>query len=488
MSARNRLSFPASAVLAAGALFAITGGRSAEPKDKPPEKEPQPVALYHTDRDHLWNRVHAALLMRVGPDGKDYGADRLEPLLWLDSKHLTEGKSAERAVAVLEEFAKEKGETLIDDPLKRALLQRDLWLVASWLAGKHEGDSRKKLSEALAKVIRRLALSPEQIAKLPDNYARAVASKKFAVKFDPEKPEQAYLPPELFKAAGPWVCVGRKDGPTGFLHLDAHNAERAVNPFTNSVFLVFLKLPDGREATLDFLKKLAAFDKPLYLATPDKKDNRFVWRVPNPALPQMPKGTEFALVRRALLVDSSRRVVASPLTESVQIRVTRVDVPEFTQETFEKLDKALGRRQDWHAFEEFQMRRADLFAKDGCGLRDVSDERDFKTGFSAHGWDEFGEKRSPASVAGAFPERSQPFENNRASCFGCHQLPGVYSFNSFHTTFSTSARRDAKEEEGGFVPKSHALVATTIPKVEEAAVKWREDRPAWKALQKLLPQ
>ena len=119
----------------------------------------------------------------------------------------------------------------------------------------------------------------------------------------------------------------------------------------------------------------------------------------------------------------------------------------------------------------------------------MSGERDFKTGFNAHGWDEFGRPGSPAGTDRPFPERSQPFKSNRASCIGCHQLPGVYSFDSFHTDFSFSPRRVFQsDKEGGYVPKSHVLLAMPVPKVEELAVKWREDRPAWKAILKLLPE
>jgi hypothetical protein len=491
MSPRVRFAVMAVPLLAMVGLFVVARSGAVEPEEKEKqktEKEAPPQAIYHTDRDHLWNRVHAALLMRVGPDGKSYGEDRLEPLLWAESKNLLEGKTADRAVAVLEEFIKEKGETLIDDPLKRAVLQRDLWLVANWLALQHTED-QKRLEVPLAKVIRRLALTPEEIAKLPDTYAQAVASKKFADRFDPEKPEQPYLPPDLFKADGPWVCVGRKDAPTAFLHLDVHNADRPINPFTNSAFLVFLKLPGGRETALGFLKELAAFDKPLYLPNTEKEDKQSIYQIPNPALPQMPKGTEIALVRRALLIDSSRRIVVSPLVESIQFRALRVDTPKFTVETFKKLDQAIGQKNmDWQAFTEFQVRRIDLFAGKSGGLRDVSTERDFKTGFNAHAWDEFTGRATPEFLARPFPERSQPFKNNRESCIGCHQLPGVYSFNSFHTDFSFAPRRVLRDEPDGYVPKSYTLLAMPVHKVEEVAVKWKEDRPAWKSFRGLLPE
>src|SRR6187551_614194 len=95
---------PAAVLLGLGLL-------AASPKEKEPAAPT--TTLYHADRDHLWNRLHAALLMRTGPDGKAYGEDRLEPLLWLESKHLLEGTPAERAVAVLEEFIREKGEALV---------------------------------------------------------------------------------------------------------------------------------------------------------------------------------------------------------------------------------------------------------------------------------------------------------------------------------------------------------------------------------------
>jgi hypothetical protein len=428
---------------------------SADPK----EREPVGTTLYHRDRDHLWNRVHAALLVRTGPDGRAYGEDRLEPLLWKESEYLLKGKSADRAVAVLEEFLREKGESLIEDPVKRAVLQRDLWLVSNWSAG-------GRLSAPLAKVIDRLALSPDQIAKLPDNYAAAVASKKYADRFDPEKPERSYLPPDLFKPDGPWVCVGRTDGPTAPQHLE----ESGFNRFTNSVFLVFVKLPGGRDATLDYLKRLAAFDKPWALPNADEKSRERYQFLPNPAVPQFPKGTEVALVRRALLIDSSRRVVPSPLTESIQLRVMRADTPTMTPALLDQLSPfspaGLRRVAERQAFFDFQLRRADLFAKEAGGLRDVSGERDFKTGFASHQWDEFGQQRSPASTGGPFPQRSQPFENNRASCAICHPLPGVYGFNSLQD-FRARIARD------GDKLKPYPLAAMKVDDVEKAAIKWK---------------
>ena len=67
-----------------------------------------------------------------------------------------------------------------------------------------------------------------------------------------------------------------------------------------------------------------------------------------------------------------------------------------------------------------------LFAGRAGGLRAIDiHERDFKTGFRAHGWDPF-ELRQPGRF---FPDSDrQPI---RQGCFVCHSLPGIASFSSF---------------------------------------------------------
>jgi hypothetical protein len=95
MAARIRLISFTFCPLAVIACFSVGTG-NANPKGAPPDLP----AIYADKADHLWNRLHAAILVRTGPDGKNYGRDRLEPLLWTDSVHLLRGKSADRAVAV----------------------------------------------------------------------------------------------------------------------------------------------------------------------------------------------------------------------------------------------------------------------------------------------------------------------------------------------------------------------------------------------------
>jgi hypothetical protein len=388
--------------------------------------------IYHSDRQHLWNRLHEALFVRVGPDGQEYGRDRLEPLLWLQTRYLAQWPASGRAMALLDEFITVKGEKLIDDPLKRAVMQRDLWLVLNWLEW-----SDGRFLRTLPVVINRLTLTHNQIKDLPDNYTAAVASGEFADAYDPAQPDKPYLPPDLFDGDGPWVCVGRPDGPVALEHV----REDLGNRFTNSAFLVFLRLPEGRTATRDFVQRLQSFSEQVAAG-------------PNDALkpPEFPVGTELALVRRALLIDSSQTPRPSALTESVQLRVYR------------------GESQSFH---EFRLSRSLLFAGHAGGLRAIGrDERDFKTGFRAHGYDPF-EILRPGEVD--LQRRQQSIREN---CSTCHRTPGIVSFNSLFN-FKGSMTRDGDT--------SHPVRLAEVSPAEALATgaEWKQHRRDWIALQEL---
>jgi hypothetical protein len=455
------------------ALGLIVLAFSAALAQPPSRAEPVRTTLYHSDPKHPWNRLHEALFVRVGPDGAAYGKDRLEPLLWNESTYLLDGPTKDLAIARIEAIP--RSFQWIPDPVKRAVLQRDLWLVFNWLA--HDGQPKDEaFARALARTIKRLALSEKEIRDLPDNYAAAVASGAFAKAYDPAKPDAAYLPPDLFQADGPWVSVGRTDGRTGPQHL----REDGTNRFTNSVFLTFLRLPAGRAATVAYLKSVTAFDEPLMIPNTDDASRGSLRFVPNPKLPQLPKGTELALVRRALLIDSGHRVVASPLTETVQIRTMTAEPPAATKQAMN--DAVMSgpgparRVAAMQFFQEFRLERGPLFAGKAGGLRPVGpDETDLKTGFVSHPWDEFDQARERKEK---FTEGRQ-LQPIRGSCHLCHALPGVYSFNSLQD-FRSGLSRD------GDKLRPLPLAERSITDVSGAVVKWKEGTPASKVLLKLM--
>jgi hypothetical protein len=166
------------------------------------------------------------------------------------------------------------------------------------------------------------------------------------------------------------------------------------------------------------------------------------------------------------------------LTESVQLRHYR-EVPDMTAPTLEAAlvgGTADSRRaHSWQSFHEFRLSRPLLFAGRAGGLRAVGpDEHDFETGLGAHGFDEFETDYTAQSFTGPrFPVKED--------CFACHSFPGVYSFNSFFN-FRVSNLRDGD-------PRRPAALAETSPEeVSGSAVKWKESRPSWTSLRRLLAE
>ena len=82
--------------------------------------------LYAASPNHLWNRIHRAIHVRVAPGGAEYGFDTVDALLWDETRHLLTAPSHARAVALLDEFLASGGERLVTDPLKRGVTARSL--------------------------------------------------------------------------------------------------------------------------------------------------------------------------------------------------------------------------------------------------------------------------------------------------------------------------------------------------------------------------
>jgi hypothetical protein len=283
---------------------------------EPPDQKP----LFHSDADHIWNRLHRHVCLR---DGKS-GIDEREPLspggTGPLSTFLIKGKSHETAVALLDEFNKLAVDRRVKEPLKRAIFQHDLWeaftsttpearqfifadVTGRTLKAQHfvdPGDAgledtrpRRDVQKRLVQAIRAVALTPREIAGLPDNLADTVMAGTYPKEFDPQHADRPFLPPDLLAKDGPWVAVAsatRSDELAAPAHLAATKGR--------AVFTVFLRLPEGRKATEAYVK-----------------------RMQDGALPELPEGTQTALLKRWLLIDDQGRPRESPLTESLQIRV-----------------------------------------------------------------------------------------------------------------------------------------------------------------------
>jgi hypothetical protein len=421
-----------------------------------PEDSAMSVAIYDSNPSHLWNRLYAALLLREDQHRHIYGEDSLDPLRWLETEHLLAAPSHQRAIQVLDEFLRTHGETLVHDPVKRAMLLRDLWAVFDWSVGQYSADKRpqydkekQELQVRLAEVLRRLALTPDEIKALPDTYAQAVASGAFARDFDPTHPERPFLPPDLFDPHGSWAGISPSPEFEGLGVAKMH----IFNFSGRSSFTVFVRLPGGHKATMDYFQTLWNFPQQWVQET--NSDQAVV----NPDLPSFPAGTQVALVRRMNLFDNQGNLVASNITESVQIRVYHTVAAAPERDFTGGIDYVI--RKSGQDFFEISMSRPLLFSGKNGGLRAIArDEKEFSV-FQTKGDDPLEEPGDPKFETNAIPKLQ--------TCVWCHSGGGVRSFNSREALFRPN-RKQMEPENSDY---------GAIYWGDSSAIEWKQNRYDW---------
>ncbi len=421
----------------------------------------QTVTIYDPNPQHIWNRLYSALLVRQDAKGAVFGASDLDPGPLLFSRHLLEPQSHRDAIRVLDEFLRNHGENLIHDPLKRAIFIRDLWPVFDWAVLRvpmKDGDptyepERRELQVRLAEILRRLALTRQEIAALPDNYAQSVNLGAFPKEYDPACPYRAFLPPDLFDQHGPWVQIQRNERPV---------AEQHVSYFAGrSRFLVFIRLPGGRKATYDYLRTLWESNRPLVASTdPTSPQPGF-----NLQLPTFPSGTQVALVRQMTLFDDRGSLRPAPITESIQIRLYRSIAP---------ISSPPGDRNEFNEsrgqqFYEIRLDRGLLLSGKNAGLREIL--RDEKERFLFNGipFDELDEPKAKINWTAITPILQE--------CSMCPHAPGIHSVNSRAVLLKPNPMQ---HEPGGELPARWWE--------QDGTLLWKADRTEWIALRKYWEQ
>jgi hypothetical protein len=235
--------------------------------------------------------------------------------------------------------------------------------------------------------------------------------------------ERAFLPPDLFAPQSPWVCIQpspESDAGVAKMHI--------FNLSGRSSFLVFVRLPGGHKATMDYLQSLWNFPHPWVQEQSPGSDQA----VENPNLPPFPPGTELALVRHANLFDSAGDIEASPITESVQIRVYRSITTAEPRNFTGGIDYMI--KHSGQDFFEIKMSRPLLFSGKNGGLRAVGrNEKEFST-FQSQGDDQITELAN----RGDFEKNTIP---ELHTCVWCHSGGGVSSFNSRSSLFRPNRRQ-----------------------------------------------
>jgi hypothetical protein len=428
------------AILAMGSLWAGESKTDLANADSPG------VALYHADPSHLWNRIHRAFFVRSDADTANFDFDMVDPPLWRDtSGFLKSGASHQAALAVLDEFLANDGHALVADPLKRAVLQHDLWSVFDWSANTYQDKSNNEssvrnlvaLRSRLAAAIQRLALTAEKISTLPDNLANTVSGGAFSPVYEPEQPRKPFLPAKLLDPKGPWVCVrGAFPGPSGPVHTRHYQGR--------SPFLVFLQLPGGRKATLNYLHDLNRATSKL---VGDDSSH----------LPQFPVGTVAALLRQMTVIDDTGRIQVTPLTQTLQMRVYRLVGSEVTD------------HKNSQAAVKFRMKRESLFADGHQGLEAIDWSEPLRISLLQHN--------------DVYERKSADFyiKTTMQSCIACHSCGGATVQSVF-----TYQQDDWVPGAQQFAMNQLRLTATNPVAEAKRTLAWKRERKEWGMLKGLL--
>jgi hypothetical protein len=328
--------------------------------------------LYDADPGHVANRLYRALYSWKGDQ-------EATPSHWPRQKVTYDSASLK---SLLDELLQLNVAKEFPDPVKRVFLQRDLWMAFDWLAQQPAvaGGENPVIQRKLARGIEHLALPLAQLRQLPDNYEEQLGSDAYPIEFDHGAPNTPYLPAGLFARTGSWIMVGDRDtrGVLTMQHLDFFRGHNA--------YMVFVRLPAGRAATIGYLNKLTTA------------------AMSHSKLPLLPEGSQMALLSQVMAVDDKGMPFPTTITENVQIRVYR------------KPKDSLTKAEDAQSLFEFRLDRAALFAHKAVTLRPV--------GAKDTDWESInylGQKKGDSDNKAMI----------MSSCFDCHNEPGAESFKTF---------------------------------------------------------
>jgi hypothetical protein len=330
------------------------------------------TTLYDPDPTHIANRVYKALFTWKTDE-------EAPPSHWPKQKVSFDTANLK---ATLDEFLRADIDKQFSDPLKRIFLQRDLWLTFDWLAQQSaaSGTENPVIQRKLTRCIQRLALPLAQLRQLPNNYTEQLTSDAFPIEFDRSNPNTPFLPGGLWLHNSAWIMVGDGDtrGVLASQHVDFFHG--------HSAYMIFLRLPAGRAATIAYLNSLTTA------------------AMTRSKLPVLPEGSQMALVGQVMAIDDKGLPFPTTITENVQVRVYR-------QPT-----KSLTLAKDAQSLFEFRLDRAALFAHNPATLRPV------------------GPKETDWEYINNLGKKKDDSEGKSAimgSCFDCHEEPGAESFRTF---------------------------------------------------------
>ena len=294
-------------------------------------KSDAPLPLFDENPAHLWNRLYAVFYIRprVLPATPDHpetiryeGGDVIEFLAWGKTEYWSSPEVFAKINPLLDEFLTTNGARLIRDPLKRAVLQHDLWAPFDHLIdlnNRRQGDRetrarRSVLCSKLARCMDQLALSTTEIEGLPNTYELAVASGQFPAAHHQDA-SVSYLPHTLLTDRQEWVEIDFYVPETHEDILDRFISLHARNFMGRSYYRIFYRFPEGRKQVTDYLSELEA------KGVDWKKSAQHGFGQFLKEKPEIPVQTEVLLLQLMMTMDDQHRPTPTNIVESVQIRV-----------------------------------------------------------------------------------------------------------------------------------------------------------------------
>lgn len=291
------------------------------------------LPLFDADATHLWNRMYSAFYIRPRrfPANEKQeamvrfeGGDVIEFLAWGTTKYWSSTVVFQKVNPLLDEFLDQQGAGLISDPLKRVVFQHDIWAAYDHLIdlnNRRVGDlqtrqRRTTLCQKLAKCMQQLAVSAEELNRLPNTYAVALESGAFVPRHNFDATVN-YLPHGLLDDADEWVEID-------FYYPDMHEdiMDRFISLHARSFlgrshYRIFYRFPDGRKQVVTYLKDLEE------RGIDWKLSSQFGFARLRKDAPQIPVGTEVLLLQQMIALDDQLRPVPTSIAESVQFRAYR---------------------------------------------------------------------------------------------------------------------------------------------------------------------
>lgn len=398
------------------------------------------------------------IMIRTASDGKVYGENEVDPLLWSESTYFLQGESRTRLLAALETVSALPDSAVRQcPPAQRALVQSRVWRVFDHVQASTASRTRadRDYLQALARAMARLALDSEEIAAIPDSLGLAARSGRWPTEPGSRGGPDIFMPADFTETGGRWVYLGREE--SGMIA--SHHSQQLGN---RSLFLVGVRFPEGSISPTAYFKSLAEFPTP-WLAK-DSHEQEL-----NAKVPELPAHADFALIRRLAVIDREGRWQATPLTLSLQLRHYRVTSRQEWASLLAKIvpgddSKPSERLQ---SFAEFELETSAVAEGRSSTFRAVrADESQFRFVF-AHGFDHI-------DGAGVVWPGFKPGPDAPAmACTQCHGGLGLKSVNTV-MFFSTSFK----------LPR---LVSRTVAEEASKTAAGKMQQEDWGALQAFWP-